>query len=283
MSLSLSVITVNFNNKLGLERTIESVIYHKDSIREYIVIDGGSDDGSIAILEAYKAQIDISISEVDNGIYNAMNKGIGIASSDYLLFVNSGDLLNPIDFISDIKPHFLKEWDIIYGDLNVKKSSRQSEAISIIYPDVLSFNFFLNKSLGHPSTFIKRQLFHDHGFYNESFKIVSDWAFFIILICINQVSYVHIPTTISTFFTDGISANPDFKPLLRTEREKVLEENFKLFIDDYESLSSVRSELRTIPSSILEFVKTSFGRKVMRGFARLLSSFKIENKNNKRY
>ena len=89
--MKYSIITVNFNNKEGLRKTIESVIRQSFRDFEYIVIDGGSTDGSADILKEYDAQIDYWVSEPDKGIYNAMNKGIVQAKGEYLNFMNSGD------------------------------------------------------------------------------------------------------------------------------------------------------------------------------------------------
>ena len=90
----ISIITINLNNKDGLKRTIESVInQNKFDIIEYIIIDGGSTDGSVDIIKEYNDKITYWVSEKDKGIYNAMNNGIKASSGDYLLFLNSGDHL----------------------------------------------------------------------------------------------------------------------------------------------------------------------------------------------
>ena len=93
MNNKLSIITINYNNLEGLKRTVESVINQTSKEFEYIVIDGGSNDGSGAYIESKSEHIDYWVSEPDKGIYNAMNKGIAKASGEYLLFLNSGDHL----------------------------------------------------------------------------------------------------------------------------------------------------------------------------------------------
>ena len=89
----ISIITVNYNDREGLKKTIESVINQTWQDFEFIIIDGGSTDGSREVIEQYKDKIDYWISEPDKGIYNAMNKGIKAASGEFLLFLNSGDRL----------------------------------------------------------------------------------------------------------------------------------------------------------------------------------------------
>src|SRR5688572_1097864 len=109
---AISIITVNYNNGNGLKDTIESVL-KQDHPLEYIIIDGGSSDDSVSHIEKYAAKIDYHISEKDNGIYNAMNKGIAKASGEYLLFLNSGDKFCSADSLSSLI-QYGKNADIIY-------------------------------------------------------------------------------------------------------------------------------------------------------------------------
>ena len=113
-----SIITINYNNLEGLKRTVESVVNQTWQEFEYIVIDGGSTDGSAVYIESQKDKFDYWVSEPDKGIYNAMNKGIKVATGEYLLFLNSGDELIDIEALN--KNHFhLEEMDLIYFDINV--------------------------------------------------------------------------------------------------------------------------------------------------------------------
>jgi glycosyltransferase involved in cell wall biosynthesis len=171
MNLVLSIITINLNNQTGLQKTIESVINQTFKNLEFIVIDGGSTDGSIEVIKLYQDKITYWISEHDEGIYNAMNKGIKIAKGRYCLFLNSGDFFISHDVIKLADP-FSFTVPIVYGDGKVqqKKLITQNNL-----PDTLSLDYFFNISLFHPSTFIKRELFEIYGLYNENNKIVSDW------------------------------------------------------------------------------------------------------------
>ena len=134
----ISVITINYNNKEGLEKTIESVVNQSLQDFEYIVIDGNSTDGSQEILEKYTAKISHAVSEPDTGIYNAMNKGIKAATGEYILFLNSGDEFYATQSLEKAAEHLTGE-DIIYGNLDV-----HGESNSFIkeYNAPLSFHYF---------------------------------------------------------------------------------------------------------------------------------------------
>ena len=110
----ISIITINYNNASGLEKTIRSVVEQTYNEYEYIIIDGASSDKSKEVIQEYQRYIDFWCSEKDSGIYNAMNKGIQKASGEYLLFLNSGDVLNNSAVLADIHG-FLSGEDIVYG------------------------------------------------------------------------------------------------------------------------------------------------------------------------
>lgn len=219
--IKVSIITINYNHVKGLEKTIASVINQNFANKEYIVIDGGSNDGSKKVIEQYPNKIDYWISEKDNGIYNAMNKGIAKAKGEYVLFLNSGDyLLN--DNILDIVFSQNKTEDILYANL-------QTDTRIIGFPAMLNFSFFFRDSIGHPAAFIKKKLFELHGTYNEENKIVSDWEFFIKTILLNKVSYSYINKEITYYESNGISSNECTIKMHEEEREKVLRKYFSEF------------------------------------------------------
>ena len=104
--IKISIITINYNDKIGLTKTLNSVISQSWQDFEFIVIDGGSTDGGREVIEQYKDKIDYWVSEPDNGIYDAMNKGVLNSSSDFVLFINSGDIVLPFFFSTEINPDF---------------------------------------------------------------------------------------------------------------------------------------------------------------------------------
>lgn len=216
----LSIITINLNNAKGLRKTIESVVNQTYNDFEFIIIDGGSIDGSIEIINEYQEKISYWVSEPDKGIYNAMNKGINKASGEYCLFLNSGDWLVDQSVFNDfIKTNL--NYDIIAGNVMIITQNGITKLESPQYED-LNFEFYFSNNLYHQSVFVKRELFIHSGLYNENYKIVSDWEFFLKRIFIDNCTYYHIDREISFFDISGISNQPEMQLLQITEREEVL-------------------------------------------------------------
>lgn len=250
--MKLSIITINLNNSQGLLRTIESVLVQSYADYEYIIIDGGSVDDSVEIINKYSQKLFYWISESDSGIYEAMNKGIKVARGEYCLFLNSGDWLvdNCLKIImADNSPH-----DIIYGNAiyyNIEKSVVNKNQKNI--QKTLSFyDFFNGESISHQTAFIRRKLFESYGLYDESLKIVSDWAFFIRTIIFGNVTFIHKDIDIAYIEIGGISSA--FDPLHLLERKIVLEKFLPLrIIDDYEELKTLKETLRITNENLRRF------------------------------
>lgn len=239
MQKKISVITINYNNKLGLEKTINSVVNQSYKDFEFIIIDGNSTDGSQDLVELYKSKVHYSISEPDTGVYNAMNKGIKVANGEYLLFLNSGDFLVDNDVLSKVLPELDSSISIYYG--NIFYSKNEVQVLLNRPPDQLSFSYFLEYSLPHPASFIKKDLFERYFYYNENLKIVSDWEFFIYCICKQNESYKYINIVVSDFDNAGISSNTENLSKIIAERRKVLQNHFPLFIGDASLLKEIKS------------------------------------------
>lgn len=248
----LSIITINLNNASGLQKTMESLFGQTFMDFEYIVIDGDSTDGSKALIQNNLHKLSYWVSEKDKGIYNAMNKGIVKATGEYILFMNSGDYLYSSNTLKDVFEHSNNE-DIIYGDAMVDRGDVQNEVK--FFPANLTFKYFMNRTLHHTSAIIKTDLFNKHGLYNEGFKIMSDWEFFIKTICLYQASYKYINQIISCFNPDGISSQISSGQLKLDERAIVLNRYFGAFLPDYneadENLNTAISRLRLYNSSRL--------------------------------
>ena len=198
----IDIITITKDNKEGLEKTIESVINQTFFDKaNFIIIDGDSTDGSKEIIEKYDDKLFYHISEPDNGIYNAMNKGIRASVSPYLLFLNSGDYLNENNVLERVFK-YLDGTDIVYGN-EWKVNERRKGAYEAKYPDRLDESFFMRTSLPHQSTFIKRELLIQHP-YDENYKIISDWKFFIEAFR-NGCTYKHMPFIVSVYDCSGFS------------------------------------------------------------------------------
>jgi glycosyltransferase involved in cell wall biosynthesis len=214
--MKLSVITVNLNNKEGLKKTIQSVISQSYSDYEYIVIDGNSTDGSVEIIKQFAEKISYWVSEPDKGIYNAMNKGILRAKGNYLLFLNSGDWLINDHILERVFNENFNE-DIVYGNIIEIKDNKVIRQKT--FPDRLSMFYFYMDSLPHQASFIKRKLFDD-SLYNESYRIVSDWDFFIKKIIFENCTYKYLHFDIIYFDIVGQSATNDIH---REERSLVFD------------------------------------------------------------
>jgi len=223
---ALSVITINFNNALGLEKTITSVISQTFKDFEYIVIDGKSTDGSKDILEKYTNHITYWISEKDTGVYHAMNKGIEKATGTYLLFLNSGDYLYNSSVLKSV---FEKKYtaDILYGDMMIVDKTNIQKHMKM--PRYVGARRLFFDTVWHPVSFIKRELFLKYGKYDESYKIVSDYEFFVRVIVGENSSRKKIPFIISIFDTSGMSSDKSNVPLILEERGKIQKKYFHPF------------------------------------------------------
>jgi len=184
----LSIITVNLNNKAGLLETIESVVTQNFVDYEYIVIDGGSIDGSLEVINKFSKQIAYWISEPDNGIYHAMNKGIAKAKGEWIIFMNSGDI-----FINNevVKKVFTRDINlttkIIYGNALFKGSNK------IERPFPLSKSHFLFATICHQSLFVRSELFCHYGKFDLNYIIVSDKEWIMrIYLAKNHFSYINL-------------------------------------------------------------------------------------------
>lgn len=241
----ISIITVNLNDVEGLKRTMTSVFEQTWQDFEYLVIDGGSKDGSEELIKEHKDQLNYWVSEQDSGIYNAMNKGIKAATGEYLLFLNSGDHLFNNDVLRE-NTHHLGFYDLIYFNIQVG-GKEMSEIVS--YPKELRFSDLYFSSLGHPSTFIRKELFEEVGLYDEKLEIVSDWKFFILALFKHNCSYKKVDITMTTFYRNGISTNPINEGIISTEREIVLTTHFKAFLKEINELYELRVTLQNLKKS----------------------------------
>ena len=175
----LSIITINYNNINGLQNTLKSVFCQSRHDFEWIVIDGGSTDGSKELLEKYTNRINYWVSEPDHGIYEAMNKGIKVAKGDYLQFLNSGDCLADKDIIKQFCERDNTE-DVIYGNAIIVDSNNK-EIKHFHAPDFVRLSYFYSHALNHQATFFSKHCF-EHCLYNENNRIASDLELYMYLL-----------------------------------------------------------------------------------------------------
>ena len=198
--LQLSIITICYNEK-QIERTCHSIVNQTWQDFEWIVVDGGSTDGTLDILNKYRDRIDILISEPDTGRYNAMNKGIKLAHGKYLNFMNGGDAFYNSTVLEKIFKDSKQTADILYG----KECAIDGKFLYICsLPERLDVAYWLERTLRHQSSFFKKELFEKYGFYNENYKIASDFEAFV-LFFIKGASFQYIPCVVALFDLGGIS------------------------------------------------------------------------------
>lgn len=172
-NIKISIITINFNNLLGLKKTLLSVFTQSYSNIEFIIIDGLSTDGSKDYIVENSSKINYWISEPDYGIYNAMNKGWKRASGNYVLFLNSGDVFadcEVLEYVSKLIDHTA---DIVYGChlWGSKDGERWNPKKDFKIQDILS-----HTPISHQATFIKRSQLEKVGGFKEQYKIIADWG-----------------------------------------------------------------------------------------------------------
>ncbi len=207
----LSIITICYNEK-QIERTCESIVNQTWQNFEWIVVDGGSTDGTLDILNKYRDRIDILISEADTGRYNAMNKGIKFAHGQYLNFMNGGDAFYNNHVLEKVFKDKEQTADVLYG----KECAIDGKFLYICsFPKKLDITYWLKRTLNHQSSFFKKEIFEKYGLYNEDYHVAADKEKFIQFFkkkCVFQ----YIPNVIALFDLGGISSNN----LLLTEKEK---------------------------------------------------------------
>lgn len=228
--MKLSIITINFNNALGLKRTLDSVLSQSWNDYEYIVIDGASNDGSKEIIESYSDRLSAWVSESDSGIYSAMNKGIKLAKGEYCLFLNSGDFLIGNDILYKIFQYSFTSDIVSFSVINTDGI----ESFIKKPPQNISFYSFVGGSLPHPSTLIRRTIFDRIGLYDESKKIISDWCFFIEVLIVHNCSYISFDDVLSIFDRSGTSVSTNNTELRGKEVRDYLDANFPRIIGDYQ-------------------------------------------------
>ena len=226
--MKYSIITVNYNNKDGLEMTIKSVLGQTCKDFEYIIIDGGSTDGSVEVIKKYATQIDYWVSEPDKGVYNAMNKGIKKATGDYLNFMNSGDTYHTTSALETIEGLHSND-DIIIG--GYYDSTRG--IAHVIPPQEVTLLTLLKFTINHQATFLKKKLFNKR-LYDENYIIMADAKFNFQSIILDNCSVRITENIISDYDTNGISSNYE---LYKTERKKYLNELFSpRVLQDYTTM-----------------------------------------------
>lgn len=239
--MSLSIVTINRNNAAGLEKTIRSVADQSNKGFEYIVIDGNSTDGSVDVIKRLAGEFGDRLkwlSEPDAGIYNAMNKGIRMASGEYLEFLNSGDCMVADDVVA-LMSSALQEKEypaILYGNMLKEMHDGKLRRDKGFAGREITLLGMFTGTLNHSPAFIRKDLFDKYGLYDEHLRIVSDWKWYLQAIILGGEVPRYVDVDVTRFDMTGISETN--KELDRAERKQVLEEMFpRAILADYERYS----------------------------------------------
>jgi glycosyltransferase involved in cell wall biosynthesis len=271
--MKFTIITACYNSEKTIERTFESILNQTYENIEYIVIDGNSNDNTVDIIKKFSKKftdkgIDFKwVSESDNGIYDAMNKGINISSGDIIGIINSDDWYRD-NIISLINKYYKKEpdIDIFYGDL-LKVIDNET---------MLGFGYINLKNiqslrLNHPTMFVKKQVYKELGTYDTNFKIGADRDF-VFRALNNNLKFKKIDEIISYFSLEGVSNEYDsFKQLLN----RIIEELYILKKNNINKIKIYKIILRKSISGFINYlISNIFGKKAYKKFLKF--KFKIK-------
>lgn len=216
----ISIITVCLNSKDTIANAIQSVVTQNYPNIEYIIIDGGSTDGTMDIIQQYNSVITRVHSGPDKGIYDAMNKGLRIATGDYVGILNSDDVYADYDILSKVVETMEREnVDSVYGDL-VYVSQRNTQQITRYWQ---AGNFKRNKfrqgwMIPHPTFFVRRKVYQDYGMFNPAFRIAGDYELTLRLLYRHAISAAYIPEVLVVMRSGGAS-NANLKNRIRANVE----------------------------------------------------------------
>lgn len=239
--MKLSIITINYNNAEGLKRTLSSVTEQTYKQIEHVIIDGGSTDESVDIIKEYAASNQanskalwrgndpffchsiIWVSEKDNGIYNAMNKGIRKATGEYIQILNSGDIMAAPDVVARMVAAIeIEEYpEVLYGNM-IKKDYATGKTLEKSKEVEYSLRQYYRSTMNHDCCYIRRDVYDKYGLYDENLKIVSDWKWFLQAIGLGDVKPVYVDIDVTIFDASGISESN--LELRNKERRQVLED-----------------------------------------------------------
>lgn len=253
MNNKLSIITVVKNNLKGLERTFESIEAFSSKSVEWIVVDGNSNDSTIEFLQSVPMQNFRFISEIDSGMYDAMNKGILLSSGEYLLFLNAGDLIRePLDSVLNR----LEGSDLIF--FNIEKVDLNLNKVAWELPANFLQKLKSKPIVPHQSTLIKREIFHKYGLYDTSYRYLGDYDFFCrILIDDSRISTkLFLDLSISIFVLDGVTA--DWRSSIKILKEIVrVQKTYFKNVDPFTYILHVSKYLTSflLPPSYLAYIR----------------------------
>ncbi|MCB9169456.1 MAG: glycosyltransferase [Flavobacteriales bacterium] len=219
MMAKLAIITICRNDREGLQRTIQSVQAQTFRDLAHIVVDGASSDGSRELIEANAEHIERWVSEPDQGIYDAQNKGWRMADTPFVLFLNSGDVFAGNDVLDRARHLMTDDVDIAYGDTQL--SNRNGTYRVKRHPVHMNSAWLMKEVVGHSAQFIRRALLERAGGYDTRYHIAADYAFFAWAFWQERSRVRGSHIVISTFDTEGLSSHPEQKQRVAKERKAI--------------------------------------------------------------
>lgn len=229
-NIKVSVITVCLNSSKYLEDTIKSIVAQTYKNIEYIIIDGGSTDGTHEILHRYSNEISKVIVEKDRGVFDAMNKGIGLASGEIIYFLNSDDRLYDYNVVENVADFFIKNegTDFIYGNIEVLNPDDNFSYIER-YPDKITKWLFVTKTIAQPGSFFRTSCFKKCGYFDISYRFAADHDWYLRAIFVKKLKAAHIKDCISVFRLGGLSNNHRYAKAYFLERKAIEKKYFNSF------------------------------------------------------
>ena len=229
VNMKFSIVTTTYNSVATVRNTVESVAAQVfDGDIEYIVVDGGSTDGTLELLAHYTDVVDILVSEPDTGLYDAMNKGIQLATGDVVGILNSDDFYTSDDVLATIAAEFeRKNVDAVFGDIHFVNPNDLDKCVRyyssrVFTPNALRFGFMP----AHPSFYVRRECYRRYGCYDLAYRIASDYDLMVRFFYKHKITYSYIKKDMVTMRTGGLSTkNLKNRILITTEDVKACRKN----------------------------------------------------------
>lgn len=218
--MKVSIITICYNSIETIEDTLKSVLSQDYKDIEYIIVDGKSSDGTLEVIKKYSSQIAKIVSENDKGLYDALNKGISIATGDIIGFLHSDDLYYDTTVLSRVVRNFLNsDVDSVYGDLIYVKRNNPDKIVRYWESKPYSHGLFLKGWMpAHPTFFVKKSIYHSYGNFNLELKSAADYEIMLRFLHKHKISTTYLPQVLIKMRVGGKS-NVSLSNRLKANRE----------------------------------------------------------------
>lgn len=237
-----SIITICYNEARNIAPTCQSIVDQRHGNFEWIVVDGASTDGTLEILDQYREHITSIVSEHDNGIYDAMNKGIRLSRGEYVVFMNGGDRFSSPDVLDLVSR--APKTKLIYGQLELDETG----GVLLSQPEKIGREYLLTHMLHHQAAFFHQSLFKKYGLYDTQYRIAGDYDFFIRILANDPVSHHYIARPFAVFDCTGISCSKHHRQLRKRENHQIR----MMYFPEY------RGSARALRQIIRQFIRALF-------------------------